>query len=183
MLEFRGSGPPFRGSEERMKTARSIAEVLETLEAQAAFHEERESFHTGQEEQHREQRNVHAARLQEIRRRLEAFRAAAEEALDFAEEPAISTAVKEEADLGPASRPNLTRMIELILATKRPGERFGPVTLCEEVNRHFADRLRRPFEPGQVSVALRRFARLGRIHQVRQGRPHWEALYVKEAPG
>ena len=74
-------------------------------------------------------------------------------------------------------------MIQLLLASKRPDERFGPVTLCEELNRQFADRLRRPIEPGQVSVALRRFSRLGRIHQVRRGRPHWEALYVKEAPG
>ena len=181
MLDFRGSGTPFRGSEERMKSHRSIAEVLETLEAQAAFHEERESFHGGQEEYHREQRSAHAAKLQEIRRRLEAFRTAAVEALDLADEPAITAAVKEEADLGPASRPNLTGMIELILAAKPPGERFGPVTLCEEVNRHFGDRLRRPFEPGQVSVALRRFNRLGRIRQVRRGRPHWEALYVREA--
>lgn len=166
-----------------MKTGRSIAEVLETLEAQAAFHEERESFHAGQEEQHREQREGHAARLQEIRRRLEAFRAASGEALDFADQPVIPATVKEEADLGPASRPNLTRMIELLLGAKRPAERFGPVTLCEELNEQFADRLRRPFEPGQVSVALRRFSRLGRIRQVRRGRPHWEALYVKEAPG
>lgn len=166
-----------------MKTRRSVAEVLETLEAQAAFHEERESFHAGQEEHHGEQRSAHAGKLQEIRRRLEAFRAAAVEALDVADETAIPAAVKEEADLGSALRPNLTGMIELILAAKRPGERFGPVTLCEEVNRQFADRLRRPFEPGQVSVALRRFSRLGRIHQVRQGRPHREALYVREAPG
>lgn len=169
-----------------MKTQRSIAEVLEALEAQAAFHGERESFHAGQEEHHREQRSAHGEKLQEIRRRLEAFRAAAMEALDLAEEPVVSAAiaaVEKNAGLGPASRPNLTRMIELLLAAKPPGERFGPVTLCEEVNRHFADRLRRAFEPGQVSVALRRFGRLGRIRQVRKGRPHWEALYVREAAG
>ena len=167
-----------------MKTGRSIAEVLESLEAQAAFHEERESFHASQEEQHRAQREGHAARLEEVRRRLEAFRAAAGEALDIADQPVIPATVKQEADLGPASRPNLTRMIELLLAARRPSERFGPVTLCEELNRQFADRLRRPFEPGQVSVALRRFSRLGRIRQVRRGRPHWEALYVREAaPG
>ena len=166
-----------------MKTERSIAEVLESLEAQASFHEKRESFHARQEEQHRKEREEHAVRLQEIRRRLDAFRAAAGEALDIADQPAIPEAVKEEADLGPASRPNLTRMIELLLGAKRPAERFGPVTLCEELNQQFADRLRRPFDTGQVSVALRRFSRLGRIRQVRRGRPHWEALYVKEAPG
>ena len=51
------------------------------------------------------------------------------------------------------------------------------------MNKHFGDRLRRPVDPGQISVVLRRLSRLGRIHQVRRGRPHWEALYVREAPG
>ncbi|MFL6291336.1 MAG: hypothetical protein ACJ759_10615 [Thermoanaerobaculia bacterium] len=166
-----------------MKTDRSIADVLEKLETQAAFHQEREEFHAGREEHHRGQRSGHAARLEDIRRRLEAFRAAADEALDVAEEPAVQAAAREEADLGSASRPRLGRMVDLILKSKGARERFGPVTLCEEVNRHFGDRLRQPVEPGQVSVVLRRLSRMGRIHQVRQGRPHWEALYVREAPG
>jgi len=165
-----------------MKSDRSIAEVLERLEAQAAFHEEQETFHAGQETHHREQRSRHADLLGEIRRRLEAFRSASGEALDFADEPVIPAATKEEADLGPASRPKLGRMVQMLLDTKRPGERFGPVTLCEEVNRQFADRLRRPADPRQISVVLRRMSRLGRIHQVRRGKPHWEALYVRQAP-
>ena len=166
-----------------MKTDRSIVEVLERLEAQAAFHEAQETFHASQEIHHREPRSRHAERLGEIRRRLEAFRAAAGEALDLADEPVIPAAAKEEADLGPSSRPKLGRMVQMLLDTKRPGERFGPVTLCEELNRQFGDRLRRPVEPGQISVVLRRMSRMGRIHQVRRGRPHWEALYVKQAPG
>jgi hypothetical protein len=154
-----------------MKSDRSIADVLEKLEAQAAFHEEREAFHTGREEHHREQRSEHAARLEDIRRRLEAFRAAAAEALDVAEEPPVQAAARQEADLGSASRPRLGRMVELI-----------PVTLGEELNQHFSNRLRVPVDAGQVSVVLRRLCRMGRIHQVRRGRPHWEALYVREAP-
>ena len=166
-----------------MKTHRSIAEVLQSLEAQAALHEEQETFHAAQESHHREQRSRHAERLEEIRRRLAAFRAAAEEALDIADEPAVPAAAKEKADLGPASRPKLGRMVQMLLDAKRPGERFGPVALCEEVNRQFADRLRHPVDPGQISVVLRRMSRMGRIHQVRRGRPHWEALYVRQAPG
>jgi hypothetical protein len=166
-----------------MKTNRSIADVLENLEAQAIFHQERESFHASQETHHQEQRSGHAARLEEIRRRLEAFRTAAVEALDLAEDPVIDAAAREEADLGPASRPRLGRMVDLILGSKGSSERFGPVTLCEEVNRHFGDRLRRPADVGQISVVLRRLKRMGRIHQVRRGRPHWEALYVREVPG
>jgi len=165
-----------------MKTNRSIADVLENLEAQAIHHQEREAFHASQETHHREQRSGHAARLEEIRRRLEAFRAAAVEALDLADEPAVRTAASDEVDLGPASRPRLGRMVDLILASKRSNERFGPVTLCEELNRRFGDRLRRPVDAGQISVVLRRLSRLGRIHLVRRGRPHWEALYVREAP-
>jgi hypothetical protein len=165
-----------------MKSDRSIADVLEKLEAQAAFHEEREAFHTGREEHHREQRSEHAARLEDIRRRLEAFRAAAAEALDVAEEPPVQAAARQEADLGSASRPRLGRMVELILAAKGARERFGPVTLGEELNQHFSNRLRVPVDAGQVSVVLRRLCRMGRIHQVRRGRPHWEALYVREAP-
>lgn len=166
-----------------MKTNRSIAEVLANLEAQAAFHEEKEAFHAGLEAQHREQRSGHASRLEEIRRRLEAFRAAASEALDFADEPAVRAAAREEVDLGPASRPKLGRMVKLVVDSKGPGERFGPVTLAAEVNEHFGDRLRRPFDAGQVSVVLRRMSRMGKIHLVRRGRPHWEALYARELPG
>ena len=166
-----------------MKTDRSIADVLEKLETQAAFHQERESFHAGREEHHRGQRSGHADRLADIRRRLEAFRAAAVEALDLAEEPAVQAAAREEVDLGSASRPRLGRMVELIVAAKGTRERFGPVTLCEELNQHFGERLRQPVEPGQVSVVLRRLCRMGKIHQVRRGRPHWEALYVREVPG
>lgn len=166
-----------------MKTNRSIADVLETLEAQAVFHQERESFHASQEAHHREQKSGHAARLEAIRSRLEAFRTAAVEALDLAEEPVVDAAAREEVDLGPASRPRLGRMVDLILGSKGASERFGPVTLCAEVNKHFGDRLRRRVDPGQISVVLRRLSRMGRIHQVRRGRPHWEALYVREAPG
>ena len=166
-----------------MKTNRSIADVLENLEAQSIFHQERESFHASQETHHRDQRSGHAARLEEIRRRLEAFRTAAVEALDLADEPVVRTAASEEVDLGPASRPRLGRMVDLLLGSKGVKENFGPVTLCEEVNRHFGDRLRRPVDAGQISVVLRRLRRMGRIHQVRRGRPHWEALYVREAPG
>lgn len=33
----------------------------------------------------------------------------------------------------------------------------------------------------QISIVLRRLQDQGKIHQVRRGWPHWEALYVKEA--
>jgi len=71
-------------------------------------------------------------------------------------------------------------MVELILAEKSQDERFGPLGLAKEVNRRFGNRLRRPVDARQISVVLRRLDRLGRIHLVRKGRPHWEALYSRQ---
>ncbi|HYN20868.1 MAG TPA: hypothetical protein VE078_07910 [Thermoanaerobaculia bacterium] len=167
-----------------MKRKLSIDEVLARLEAQAAFHREREAFHAGHEARHREQRNAHAADLENINRRLDAFRAAAAEALDLADRaavPADSPSLKEE-DLGSASRPKVFRMAELVIEDKDGSERFGPVGLAEEVNQRFGERLRRPVTAGEISTVLRRLHHRGRIHLVRRGRPHWEALYVREAP-
>ena len=165
-----------------MKTNRSVGEILKSLETQAAFHRERAAFHAGHEEHHRGQRSTHESELAEIERRLEAFRAAASEALELADRPAVAVPepdVKQK-DLGPASRPKLGRMVTLLLEDKGASERFGPVGLAREVNERFGERLRRPVTAPQISIVLRRLQDQGKIHQVRQGRPHWEALYVKE---
>lgn len=167
-----------------MKRKLSIDEVLARLEAQAAFHREREAFHAGHEARHREQRSAHAADLENINRRLNAFRAAAAEALDLADKAAAapeSQSLMEE-DLGSASRPKVIRMAELVIEHKGGSERFGPVGLAEEVNDRFGERLRRPVTAGELSTVLRRLHHKGQIHLVRRGRPHWEALYVREAP-
>jgi len=169
-----------------MKTNRSIGEILASLEAQAAIHRERAAFHAGHEEHHRAHRSAHETELAEIERRLEAFRAAAAEALDFADRPGAlpdrEQAVQQE-DLGSASRPKLGRMVTLLLQDKGAAERFGPVGLAREVNQRFGQRLRRPVTVPQMSIVLRRLQAQGKIHQVRRGRPHWEALFTKQAPG
>lgn len=167
-----------------MKTNRSVGEILASLEAQAAFHRERAAFHAGHEERHRGQRSTHESELAEIERRLESFRAAASEALDFADRPAVAVPEQDvkQKDLGSASRPKLGRMVTLLLEDKGASERFGPVGLTREVNERFGERLRRPVTAPQISIVLRRLQDQGKIHQVRPGRPHWEALYVKEEP-
>jgi hypothetical protein len=73
--------------------------------------------------------------------------------------------------------------VTLILRDKGAAERFGPVGLSREVNQRFGQRLRRPVTVAQMSIVLRRLQNQGKIHQVRRGRPHWEALYMKESPG
>ncbi|HWM94665.1 MAG TPA: hypothetical protein VN493_28185 [Thermoanaerobaculia bacterium] len=168
-----------------MATSRSVDEVLARLREQVSFHGEQETFHAAQEIMHREERSAHAAALEEARRRLEAFQAAAVEALDLTERnvpPKRQIQDPKDEDLGTVSRPKLVRMVWLILDAKRPDERFGANGLSREVNQHFRDRLRRAVDVPQMSVVLRRLHRRGRIHQVRPGRPHQEALYVREKP-
>ncbi len=155
----------------------SIAELIGSLEAQAAEHERQESFHAEQETFHRERRSAHAAELEQVRRHLEALRAAVA-ALDQTDRRSLqNTPAEDDEDLGPASRPRLARMVEKVVETMRPGERFGSESLTAEVNRRFGERLRKPIDERQVSVVLRRLAEKKRIELVRRGRPHQEALY------
>jgi hypothetical protein len=157
-------------------TDQSIAELLESLEAQAADHERQEAYHAEQEILHRELRSSHAAELEQIRRHLEALRAAVA-ALDRAEGPAPAPEPDDE-DLGSASRPRVARMVEKVVESKRPGERFGSEALTGEVNQRFGGRLRQPLDERQVSVVLRRLAEKKRVEVVRRGRPHQETLYA-----
>ena len=162
--------------------ARSVEEVLKRLQEQVAFHGERESFHAAQEELHREQRGSHAAALEEARRRLEAFQSAATEAVELAERNVIPPKAMEPEpeDIGTAANPKLGRMVTQLLKGKGPDERFGAQELSREVNHHVRDHLRHAVDSVQMSVVLRRLQRRGLIHQVRPGRPHKEALYVRE---
>jgi len=165
-----------------MRSNRTIAEIVASLESQLAFYREKEELHAKHEAFHREQRTLYGAEREKIERNLEAFGSAAESALDLAEKTLTRASHDDEgADLGSALSPKLGKMVELILADKGPDERFGPVGLAADVNRRFGDRLRRPVNAGQISVVLRRMERLQRIHLVRKGRPHWEALYGRGA--
>jgi hypothetical protein len=164
------------------KTNRSIGEVLANLEAQAVFHREREAFYAEREAHYREHRTAHATELQEILRRLEAFRSAAAEALDLADREAVAPPEQSltKKDFGFRSRPRIHLLLEKVIADLGADEPFGPLGLTAEMNRRFAERLRRPVKAGQVSTALRRLEQKGIVRLVQKGRPHAEALYVRE---
>ena len=82
-------------------------------------------------------------------------------------------------NLGSASSPKLSRMVDKVLADLSPDTQFGTRWVAHEVNRRFGSRLRKPADGRRISVVLRRFNRTGRLEMVRPGRPHWEALYVR----
>jgi hypothetical protein len=158
----------------------SVDDIVSRLEAQLAFHQEREAFHAGLEAQHREQREAHAAEAEKIRRNLEAFRATAAAAADLA----LRSASSPRPAAAPAvhRRLSVRRMALAVIGQMGRHEPFGTAKVTEEINRQFGSRLREPVDLRMVSIALRRLARDRSIHRLRPGKPHHEALYARERP-
>jgi hypothetical protein len=154
-----------------------IQDVLSALGAEISQHREREAFHAAQEVVHREERARHAAELERLTKLQETLSEAAGAALEIARRRLPAHADIE--DLGSKSRPRLTRMVEKVVEEKKPDEPFGPMAVAREVTRRFGDRMRKPVDSRLVSIALRRLHERGQIQQVRPGRPHSEALYVR----
>ncbi|HWM90529.1 MAG TPA: hypothetical protein VN493_07150 [Thermoanaerobaculia bacterium] len=160
-----------------MSRALTIDAILSRLEARLAHHREQAEIHTRQEALHREERERHTGQMEELAHSIETFRASAGIAVELAGPPP-----DDDRDVDTGQERILTRLVSKLIAGRSADERFGPEGLTEEVNRRFPDILRKPARIRQISDVLRRLARSGRIHQVRRGRPHHEALYVRERP-
>ena len=162
----------------------SVDQMLGQLETKIAHHRERQAFHAQQEAFHRDQAALHAAELAMSVERFEAFSAAATaagELLDRSRPGSPKQAARDDnEDLG-KGRP-LSRMIARVLEDKRPDEVFGPAAVTAEINKRWGAKLRRRPDPRTVAATLRRWAVAGRIHRTREGRAHYESLYVKKKP-
>jgi hypothetical protein len=160
-----------------MSSKLSVAQVLANLEARYAFHHEQEALHARQEAHHKEQRTMHAAEMEKFRGKLESFKAASESLEELAEGPIPGQTAKQEApDFGPG-QPTATKMIRAVVESHGPGERFGANSVAAEVNRRYPDKLDAPVDGRTVSVVLRRMKDEHKIHLVRSGKAHNEALY------
>jgi hypothetical protein len=163
-----------------MKKQWSIEEIVASLEAEAAVHREKRDQFAEQEGYYRERRIHHEAELEAITRRLEDFRAASASALELVTRLAPRPGPPDEGeDIGPASKPRLTKIVETILAELAPEQAVGPGWLTQEVNRRHGERLRKHVTPRQISDVLRRLARNGRLREVRKGRARYEARFVR----
>ena len=164
-----------------MPSSLSLEAIIARLEAQIELHREREGFHAGREAHHREQRSVHAAELETLTSNLAAFRAAAATAVELASrEVALPSSPAPKApspDVG--RKASLSKMVERVLEIKPASDVFGTAAVTREVNRHFGKRLQRPVKGKVISIVLRRLHAAGKLRQVREGRPHQEALYAK----
>lgn len=158
----------------------SVDEIVAALEAEVAVQRERSAYHAQHEEFHREKRSQHEAALEAASRRLEEFRAISAAALELVGRRAAPAGPPDPGmDIGPASKPRLTRILTTILAELGPGQHFGPGWLAAEVNRRFRDRLRKPVTARQMSDACRRLTRIGRLEQVRQGKGRYESRFMR----
>jgi hypothetical protein len=163
-----------------MKKQWSIEEIVASLETEAAVHRERRDHFAGQEAFYREHRSHHEAELEAITRRLEEFRAASAAALELVARLAPRSGPPNDGeDIGPASKPRLTKIVETILAELGPEQAVGPAWLTQEVNRRHGERLRKRVTSRQISDVLRRLARNGQLREVRKGRARYEARFVR----
>ena len=162
-----------------MSSKLSVSQVVSNLEARLAFHRQQEAFHAQQEAHHREQRAVHAAETEKVQARLETFRSAAESLEDLAEAPIPGQKPKaQEPDFGPG-QPKATKVIRAVVESHGEGERFGANGIAAEVNQRHRDKLDAPVDGRTVSVVLRRMRSERKIHLVRPGKAHYEALYSR----
>ena len=152
--------------------------LLAQLDKQLAHHREREAFHLQHESAHREKREHHAQEAARISQTADTLRASLAAAVDLVAPTLTAQSRDEDMDTGHVRI--LTRLVNRVIEGMPYEERFGAERVAQEVNRRFPDILRRPTTARQVALALRRQARRGRIRQVRRGKPHYEALYVRE---
>lgn len=158
----------------------SIEEIVASLEAEAAVHRKEGALHAEREAFHREKRTHHETELKAIQRRLEEFRTASAAALEIVTRLAPRQGPPDEGmDIGPASKPRLTRILKSIVAELGTNQVFGPAWLAAEANRRFGDKLRKPVTSQQMSDVLRRLARTGRLRQVRKGKGRYEARFSR----
>ncbi len=163
-----------------MRKQWSVEEIVAALEAEVAVHRERSAHHTEQEVFHREKRNHHETALAAAARRLEDFRTISAAALELVGHRLPAAGPPDEGlDIGPASKPRLTLLLHTIVAELGPQQHFGPAWLAAEVNRRYADRLRKPVTSRQMSDVCRRLARIGRLRQVREGKGRYESRFVR----
>lgn len=167
-----------------MGSSLSIDQMLKQLEERVDHHRERQKFHSEQEMLHRERTEHHTAGLETAMAHLEAFRAAASAAGDLLErdKSAAPPPAEPNLDADLTKKRSLSRMVARVLEGLAPDETFGARSVTREIQKRWGEKLRRRPDPRSVAANLRRWAFAGRIHQVREGRAHYESLYRKTPP-
>jgi hypothetical protein len=153
-----------------------LDDVLGHLDERIAFHREQEALHAGKVDLHQAERQAHATELARLLAHREKVSHAAEATDDLAVSLPAPLVLQHE-DFGPKTRPRIRKMVERLIQLENPETPIGSITLAQRINQVFGDRIQGRIAPEQVSAALRRLAKDGRLKIVRPGGSHRETLY------
>jgi chromosome segregation ATPase len=163
-----------------MEAPLSLSAILASLQKQISEHREREAFHAEREAFHRGRRAEHAAELEQLEKSFQSLQASAEHAAKLAarlpqEPPPPSD------DLPVGRKVSISQLVQKVIERKGLQEAFGPVDVAAEINQRFGPRLKlkKDYDPRQVSVVLRWMAKTGRIARTQKGRPWNQSRYVR----
>ena len=163
-----------------METPLSLSAILSSLQKQISEHREREAFHAEREAFHRDRRAEHAAELEQLEKSFETLKATAEQAAKLAarlpqEAPPPSD------DLPVGRKVPISQLVQKVVERKGPQESFGPVDVAAEIKQRYGPKLKlkKDYDPRQVSVVLRWMAKTGRIARTEKGRPWNGSQYVR----
>ena len=166
----------------------SIAEALAQMEAKIAHHEQQQEHHTAQEAHHAgqqafhaEQKVVHEAEHRKAIERYEAFKAASAGIGEMLADvkPASPRPAPPAEDVPTKGWRWLSHLMSRVIEGKEPGEVFGASAIIDEIHERWGEKLKRGIEPRSASATLRRWAAMGRIRLVRDGRSYSESLYTR----
>lgn len=165
-----------------MKSEVSVNRLLAELEKKVELHRERQAFHAEQAASHEAQRDLHEAELQKAVERFEALRAAVTAAGEVLAplpgEEAPRPVAKPEPDELPRSKGDVfAKLVDRLLARKKPDEVFTAKDVTRELNQRYAERLGRRADSRTVAQKLRRMALSHRLVRVREGKAFHEAQY------
>jgi chromosome segregation ATPase len=156
-----------------MENLLSLSTILSSLQKQISEHREREAFH-------RDRRAEHAAELEQLQKSFESLKASAEQAAKLAarlpQEPPPSSD-----DLPAGRKASISHLVQKVIERKGSQEAFGPVDIAAEIKRRYGPslKLKKDYDPRQVSMVLRWMAKTGRIARTEKGRPWSGSQYVR----
>jgi hypothetical protein len=163
-----------------MATPLSLSSILSSLQKQISEHREREAFHAEREVFHRDRRAEHAAELEQLQKSFESLQASAEQAARLADRlPQEPPPPSDDLPLG--RKVSISYLVQKVVERKGPQEPFGPVDIATEINQRYGPslKLKKDYDPRQVSVVLRWMAKTGRIARTEKGRPWNGSQYVR----
>jgi len=166
----------------------SIAVALAQMEAKIAHHKDQHEHHAAREAHHAEQQAFHAAEKTvheaEHRKAIESYETFKSASAHIGEmlvgvkpAPPPPPPPLEAIDVGHWRW--LSKMMSLVIERKAPDEVFGASALIQEIEERWGPKLRHPIQPRSASATLRRWAAMGQIRLVRDGRSYYESLYTK----